>query len=110
MIELTEIGSKHTEIASVIQKSINTVGVEATVLSIAKKDYIKGYKLKRLQDAILTKGHINFTLIEKVGKTSTFRYFVHINVESKEVEVRAMPSKLILTLGKLEVIGGNDAT
>lgn len=110
MIELTEIGSKHTEIASVIQKSINTVGVEATVLAIAKKNYIKGYKLRKLQDTILTKGQINFTLVEKVDKAKVLRYFVHINVESKEVEVRAMPSKLNLTLGKLEMIGGNDAT
>jgi len=57
----------------------------------------------------LTKGKVEFTLNEKVGRHEIPRYFVRINVETKEVEVQALSRKTELNIGKLELIGGSDA-
>jgi hypothetical protein len=106
MLELDDISSKAIEVASVIQKSINTVGIEATITAVSKKDQLTNEQILELQDTILTKGTINFTLTEQDKP----RYFVHINVETKEVEVEALPVKTQMHLGKLELNGGKDAT
>lgn len=103
MIQLQQLGSNSTEIASAIMKAINSAGVETTVLALLKDKSAKK-KIDRLKVELKTKDAINFSLYEKIGRKKIPRYSVVIDLKNKEVEVNPLPQEINLEFSEWKTL------
>lgn len=95
MMLLDESGSKAQEVAATIMKSINSVGLEATILSLAQDKFPKT-RLGKLKVDLRDKEVVTFDLVEKVGRYKKPVYRVLIDLKNNEVEVNAVTSEVKL--------------
>jgi len=101
MMLLDESGTKAQEVAATIMKSINSVGLEATIVSLAQEKLPKK-RLTALKSDLANKEVITFNLVEKVGKYKKPTYKVLIDLKNNEVEVNVITAEVKLEFYKYE--------